>query len=339
MKNTNISICDVVIQPGESANLALPLPDFYSCTSFYIPIKLKHGKLKGPCLLIFAGVRGNELNGIQIINDLLQRPELSTLRGTLITLPVLNIFGLMNGTGFMPYEKNLEDCFPGDIHGSYGERIAELFTNQILKKATHCLELKTGALNQDLLPQIYCDLDVLEAKNLARKFAAPVINHVSTSDNSISQTAEALDIPYLTFKAGEALRFEESAIRTGVEGILNMLHSLDMIDRKTEANQKVFKPIFSQEQEWIRSHRSGVLVTEVILGQLVKKDQIIGRITDPFSANTVEPVKSYQDGVIVGINRNPLVYEGQCIFKIATFVDNNRAELTLEAWNELQVAE
>lgn len=335
MKNSNLKICDAVIQPGETANLALPLPDYNSCTSFYMPIKVVHGKEAGPCVLIFSGLDGNEFNGIEIINRLLKLDLLNELRGTLITVPIMNILGLIR-TNSLPYERKLEQCFPGNETGSYGERIANIFTQEIFAKATYCIELNTGAVNDDILPQVYCDLDNIDAKKLAKQFAAPVISHVNTKNNSLRETASSLNIPLLVYKAGEAMRFDEAAIKIGITGIQNVLASLEMITPELEVQDKPFKPVFSLEQDWSRAHRSGILVTEVSLGQFVEKNQIIGRITDPFSADTVEPVKSSQDGIVVGINRNPLIFEGQNIFKMASFIDNNRAEVTLEQWNQMQ---
>ncbi|HAF87603.1 MAG TPA: hypothetical protein DCG13_03460 [Legionellales bacterium] len=244
----------------------------------------------------------------------------------------MNILGLINT---LPNEKNLGDCFPGDVQGSYSERIAHIFTQEIFSKATHCIEIKTGALNADSLPQIYCDLDNEEAKKLAKRFAAPVISHVNNNANSFRKTAYDLNIPLLVYKAGEAMRFNEDAIKMGITGIENMLDSLDMITLD-ESLPDTFKPVFSLEQDWVRAHCSGILMTDVSLGQFVEKNQEIAQITDPFSADTVEPVRCPQDGIIVAINRNPLMSEGQNIIKMASFIDNNRAELTLEQWNKIQ---
>lgn len=335
MKNSVLKICDALIQPGEVANLALPLPDYNSCTSFYMPIKVVHGKEEGPCILIFSGIEGNEFNGIEIINRLFTLDSLNNFCGTLIAIPVMNILGLISPVA-LPYEKNIEQCFPGDGNGSYGERIAQIFTQEILSKANFCIELKTGAINDDILPQIYCDLENEIAKKLAKKFRAPVISHVTTTSHSLRETADSLNIPLLVYKAGEAMRYDESAIKIGMTGIQNVLESLGMIKNEASSVENDIKPVFSKEHDWFRANRSGILVTEVSLGQFVEKNHVIGRIRDPFSSDTVEPVKSTQDGIIIGINRNPLIFEGQNIFKIASFIDNNHAEVTLEQWTKSQ---
>ncbi|MDP3560664.1 MAG: succinylglutamate desuccinylase/aspartoacylase family protein [Legionellaceae bacterium] len=337
MKNTNLTICNATIHPGETAHLALPLPELYSCTSFYMPIKVVHGRKKGPCLLIFSAVKGEELNGIEIINRLLLSLS-QQICGTLILVPILNIFGLVAQSKGLPQEMSLDGCFPGAAHGSYGERLAHIFTQEILCKANYCIELQTGSLNHDLLPQIYCNQSDAETVKLAQQFAAPVITNINTVKNSLQQITEQLNIPLLVYRAGEAMRFNEAAIKLGISGIHNIMRSLGILgSTPQEVSQETsFKPVFSQDQDWLRAHRSGVLFSEVELGQMILKGQIIGRINDPFSSSSSESVQASQDGIVVGINRHPLIHEGQTIFKIASFIDNSRAQNELEMWNDNQ---
>ena len=335
MKNSNLQICDATIHPGEVANLALPLPEFFSCVSFFMPIKVVHGKQAGPCVLIFSSVKGDELNGLEIINQLLNVEELKNLNGTLIVVPVLNVLGLASHSKNLSYESNLERCFPGAEDGTYGERIADVFTKEVLSKVDYCIELRTGSLNHDILPQVYCKLSDAKSKELAQAFKAPVITNVRTENNTFRQTTENLNIPLLVYQGGEAMRFDNSAINLGINGILNVVSALEMVEL-TQKEETEFNPVFSQDQDWVYSHRSGILKSQVELGQRIRKNEVLGLINDPFSSDTVEPVKAQQDGIVVGVNRHPLIHEGQTIFKIATFIDNSRAETALEAWSEAQ---
>lgn len=331
MKNSKLQICNAIIHPGEQVNLALPLPDLYSCTSLYMPIKVVHGKESGPCLLIFSAVKGDELNGLEIINRLMESIQPSRIKGTLITVPVLNILGLIDPSRAHNHT-SLESSFPGLENGSYSERLAYIFTREILSKADACLELQTGSLNHDILPQIYCDLNNTEAKHLAQSFQAPVITNLSET-NSLRKTIEQLAIPALIYKAGEAMRFNEPAIKLGVSGIQHIMNAMNMLSASELGDINAMKSIFSQDQDWIRAHRSGVLISQVELGQKINKGQRIGLINDPFSADTAEVVQAEQEGIVVGINCTPLIHEGQTIFKVATFIDNNRAKSVLEAWD------
>lgn len=336
MRNSNLQICDTTIHPGETANLALPLPEYFSCISFYMPIKVVHGKNSGSCVLIFSSVKGDELNGIEILDQLLESKDLDALSGTLIIIPVLNVHGLVSYGRNQYYESRLERCFPGSEDGTYGERIAHVFTQEILSKADYCMELRTGSLNHDILPQIYCNLSDPLSKSLAKSFAAPVITNVRTEHSTLRQTTEEMNIPLLVYEAGEAMRFNPAAIELGVSGIKNVLKKLKMLPDEQALDEDAFKPVFSQDQDWVYSHRSGILKSKVELGQKIHKNEVIGSINDPFSADTVEPVKAQQDGIVVGVNRHPLIHEGQSIFKIASFIDYTRAENALEAWSESQ---
>ncbi|TNF66354.1 MAG: succinylglutamate desuccinylase/aspartoacylase family protein [Gammaproteobacteria bacterium] len=333
MKNHTLKICNANIHPGEKATLALPLPEQYSCSPMYMPIKVINGKHEGPCLLTFAMIDGNEFNGLEITNQLYDIIEPSGLNGTMIIIPALNVYGLTHYPKTTPSGVSIDNSFPGNETGNFSERIAYIFTEEILKKADYCIELQTGSLNHEILPQVYCNFDNAKTKNLAKAFQAPVITEVETSKSALRQTTENLNIPLLVYEAGEAMRFDQEAITTGLEGVLNVMRKIKMIDE--EADDQV-SPLFSKDEDWLTSPSSGILHTEVSLGEYIKKGEKIARLSDPFSNENTTVVKSHIDGVIVGINRSPLIQEGASIFKIDSFIDNVKAEALIEEWEESQ---
>ena len=333
MKNNKLTLCDTIVHPGETANLALPLPERYSCSPLYMPMKVIHGKEKGPCLVIFSTLKGNELNGLEIVNRTIQGMDSNRIKGTVIAIPALNIYGLTHFPSQLPTGGNLADCFPGSPNGSFGERIAYLFTQEILKKADYCIELQTGGLNHNILPQVYCNFDNILTKQLAKSFQSPVVTNVTLEGNQLRQATEDLQIPLLVYQAGEAMRFDENAITLGVNGILNIMRAIDILPK---APVEEIQPIFSQDEDWIVAHFAGVLHTNVTLGQTIKKGEIIGEITDPFGNDFYEKVKAPQEGIVVGINTTPLIHEGLPIFKIASFLDYEKAENIIEKWEKTQ---
>lgn len=333
MKNSKLNICNASIHPGEIARLALPLPEQYSCSPHFMPIKVIHGKQKGPCLLIFSVLRGNELNGLEIANRIVEVLNPNELSGTVIAVPVLNVYGLTHFPTSLPDGKNLANCFPGIENGSFGERMAYVFTQELLKKADYCIELQTGDINHNILPQVYCNFDNSQTKNLAKVFQSPVITNVNIKGNRLRQTTEELQIPLLVYQAGEAMRFDENAISLGVNGVLNVIRAINILPKH---EQTEFNPIFSQDEEWIIAHKSGILHSTLSLGQLIKKDETIAKITDPFGSDRSENVIASQEGIIVGINTTPLIHEGMQIFKIASFLDTSKAENIIVEWNRSQ---
>lgn len=334
MKNSALSICNESIQPGEKVNLALKMPDFYSFAPIYRPIKIIHSKHPGPCLLIFSTINGNEINGLEIVNRLFNSLAPGDIHGTLIGVPVVNVYGLTHYPKTMPSGQHLADSFPGKVDGNYGERIAHIFTDELIKKSNYAIELHTGSLNHNILPQIYCDFENLESKKLAKAFQVPVITNVSFKANNLRQTMESLAIPLIVYQAGEAMRFDENAINIGLEGINNIMRSLDMLPK--ESPVKTINPVFSQDEDWIIAHKGGILHVAVTLGQSISKGEKIGVISDPFSSDFEEVVKATQDGIVVGINTTPLVHEGLSIFKIASFIDCDRAGIVIETWEGQQ---
>ena len=333
MSNKSITICDTKIHPGEEANLALPLPERYSCAPLYMPIKVINGKKKGPCLLIFSGLKGNELNGLEIANRVIKSISASQINGTIIAIPVMNVYGLTHLSMSISPSLDLAQYFPGNEEGSFGERIAYIITQEILKKADYCIELQTGGLNHNILPQVYCNFDNQRARDLSKIFKAPVVTNVNLDGNFLRQTTEELQVPLLVYQAGEAMRFDEAAINLGIDGIKNVMHAINMLAKEpvTEVS-----PIFSRDEDWILAHKAGILHSAISLGQVIEKNEIIGNISDPFGADIVELIKSVQKGVIVGVNTSPLVHEGMPIFKIASFLDCSKAENVIERWDNNQ---
>lgn len=333
MRNSTLKICDASIYPGEKATLALPLPEQYSCSPMYMPIKVINGKQPGPCLLTFATLEGNEFNGLEILNQLFDLISADELSGTLITVPVLNVYGLTHFPKVSPSGVSISNSFPGSENGNFSERIAHIFTQEILTKATHCIECISGSLNHDILPQVYCDFGDENAKNLAKTFQAPVVTQVETQSSQLRITTADLSIPLLVYEAGEAMRFDQEAIQIGLLGIKNVMQSLEMLSGEVE---QTVSPVISKDDDWLTASSSGILHAEVSLGEYIKKGDKIARLSDPFSNENANFVKSHIDGVIVGINRSPLIQEGSSIFKIASFIDNQRAEAMLEVWDELK---
>ena len=336
MKNSSIKICNANIHSGEKTTLALPLPEQYSCSPMYMPIKVINGKQKGPCLLTFGMLEGNEFNGLEIINQLFDNIDPADVSGTLITVPVLNVYGLTHYPEISPSGTPIVSSFPGNPNGNFSERIAHVFTEEILSKADYCIELQTGSLNHQIFPQVYCNFDNPESKNLARAFQAPVVTEVQTTQSELRKTTEHLNIPLIVYEAGEAMRFDYPAIQTGIDGIRNVMAKLEMLKFKKQDNATVVKPAFSKDEDWISSPSSGILHTDITLGAQIKKGQKLGKLSDPFSNESSSVVKSHLDGIIVGINHSPLIQEGARIFKIASFIDNKKAEAALEEWDELQ---
>ncbi len=334
MKNTTLQICNETIHPGESLSLALPLPELFSCAPLYMPIKVIHGKRPGPCLLVTAAMYGNELNGTEIISQLLNVSALKKLQGTLIAIPVLNVYGLINRSRYLPGGLDLDSCFPGTKTGTHASRMAHVFTSEIFNKADACIDLQTGFINYTNLPQIYVNFNDEEAKTLAKTFNAPVISNTVCEKGMLRTLAFEEKKPFLLYEAGEAMRFNEHAIKVGVKGILNVMRKLDMLPHSTTKKDNVLKSFFTEKNIWVRASTSGISHTKHKLGAHVKKGEVLCTINDPFGATDSMTVTSPEEAIIVGKNNLPLVHEGESLFQLAVFPKMQHTASHLEEWKE-----
>lgn len=334
MKNKPLQICNVTIHPGESLSLALPLPQLFSCAPLYMPIKVVHGKKAGPCILVMAAMRGDELNGTEIVRRLLEVSSLKNLQGTLIAVPVLNVYGLINHLRYLPGQIDLDSCFPGSKTGTHAARMANLFVEEIFNKADVCIDLRTGFLNYSNLPRIDVDFADEEAKELALAFNAPVICRAEFEKGCLRTLAFKRKKRFLTYEAGEAMRFDEHAIKVGVKGIINVMRKLTMLPEKTSKKVAPLKSFFAEKSVWLRASTSGLSYTQHKLGQHVQQGEALCVIRDPFGSMDSVTISNPGEAIIIGKNNLPMVHEGEGLLQLAVFQKMEHAATHLEDWKE-----
>jgi hypothetical protein len=305
------------IAPGKRAVVEMPAAQLYTNTPLNIPVHVVHGKKPGPVLLVCAAIHGDELNGVEIIRRLLQVGSLRNLAGTLVAVPVVNVFGFIHKSRYLPDRRDLNRCFPGSETGSLGARMAHLFKTQVLDLCTHAIDLHTGAVYRSNVPQIRANLASDETAEIARAFGVPLVLNSVLRDGTLREVAEANSIPVITYEAGEALRFEESCIRPGVRGIINVMRHLKMLP-PSKKHTVAIEPAVARSSLWVRAEHDGVFRPMVALGQRIKPQQLLGRISSPFNNNEIDIVAPCA-GILVGRNNLPLVNEGEALFHIARF--------------------
>jgi len=320
MPKQPLTISGVTFKPGSRTTVELPAGRLYTHTPMTVPVHVVRGKSSGPRLFISAAIHGDEINGVEIIRRLLKLPALKRLKGTIIAVPIVNIHGLINHSRYLPDRRDLNRSFPGSEKGSLAARLAYMFMNEIVTQSTHGIDLHTGALHRDNLPQIRANLDDKETNNLAIAFDVPVIISSNLRDGSLREAAAEYGIPMLLYEAGEALRFNEVSIRAGVKGIINVMRSLGMLAPSKSKSRKNIEPVVARSSSWVRASDSGILRAMVPLGSRVKKDTLLGVVADPFG-ETESRITSPFNGIVIGRTNLPLVNEGDALYHIARFED------------------
>ena len=308
------------IPPGTSTTLELPLPHLYTRTPMTMPVHVRRGRRAGPSLFVCAAVHGDELNGVEIIRRLMKRRALSRIRGTVIAVPFVNVYGVIDRSRYLPDRRDLNRSFPGSGRGSLAARLADLFMTEIVAHCTHGIDLHTGALHRGNLPQVRGNLDDEETLRLAGLFGVPVLINADLRDGSLREAAAARGIPMLLYEAGEALRFDEVSIRAGVQGILNVMRGLGMLAPTRGRKRPTHEPFVARSSAWVRAPASGIFRGAVSLGAHVKNSELLGTIAEPVG-DTESEVRASRGGIVIGRSNLPLVLEGEALFHIASFED------------------
>ncbi len=314
MTNQTLEIAGVAIAPGQRQRLEIPVAQLPTRTTISLPVVVINGQFSGPRLWLSAAIHGDEINGVEIIRQILGKIKTKYLYGAIIAVPVVNVFGFIEQSRYLPDRRDLNRSFPGSPQGSLASRLAHLFMTEIVNHSTHGIDLHTAAQPRINLPQIRANLLDTETYRCAQAFGAPLMIHATTRDGSLRQAASKRGIPALLYEAGEACRFDPEGIEIGVKGILRVMDLLEMYAHGLADTPSTSLEI--NKTKWIRASRSGLLHLEVKLGDKIAKKQPLAIITDAFG-ETKAKIRSPDHGVVIGQVQNPLVNQGDAIVHLA----------------------
>lgn len=337
-------IAGVNIKPGERRKLSLNVARLYDFTEMNIPVEVIRGKKEGPTLFVSAALHGDEVSGTEIVKNLLSHRAINNIiHGTLIAVPIVNVFGFVHKSRYLPDRRDLNRSFPGSYEGSLASRIAYIFMTEIVEKCTHGIDLHTGAIHRPNMPHIRAlisgkELQNHETQKLAHIFGAPMILNSSLVEGSLRRAIAEKnpDLTMLLYEGGEALRIDDKVIKIGLNGILSVMHELGMIafKPKDKGKKKVF---VAKSSHWVRAPQSGIFMSRKKLGQHVRKGELLGDISDPFGNHEFE-VRAHKTGMIIGASVLPLVNNGDALFNIATFDESRTIDETPDTPDQAALA-
>jgi predicted deacylase len=301
------------VPPGDKQIVRLPVGRLPSGNQVLIEAHIFRSAAEGPCALVLAGVHGDEINGVEIVRKALVENVFEQLqRGTIIAIPVLNVYGFINFSREVPDGKDVNRSFPGNTRGSLASRIARALTKKVLPLVDFGVDFHTGGRSHYNYPQIRYTEGNEQARQLARHFGAPYTLAKRPINRSLRKTAGMMGKPILVFEGGENLRFDPYAAEKGLSGLRRLLASQQMLDEEIDSS-----PSFEfQNSTWIRAARAGMFQWEKYAGEPVRKGEIIGFINDPYGKDSLS-VTAPRDGHLLGHNNGPLVSQGDALFHLA----------------------
>lgn len=320
------------VKPGSRASFNLALPNLSTYTPMTMPVHIVHGRKDGPVLFVSAAIHGDEINGVEIIRRLLKSSALKSLRGTLIAVPIVNVYGFVTHSRYLPDRRDLNRSFPGSEHGSLTARLAYTFTEEILNRAQYGIDLHTGGLHRFNHPHIRANLDDAETDRLARAFGTPVVINANLRDGSLRQMASEKGIPILLYEAGEALRFDQLAIKAGVRGIRNVMRAIGMLpERAGRSKKKTVETEEAKGSSWVRSPQAGLFRAVAKIGGRVVKGGVIGAVADAFGEHE-SSIVAPATGIVIGQAHLPVVNEGDPLYHIARFEESGDVAEAIESF-------
>lgn len=320
MENKPIIIAGTTIEAGEHKTILFPTPHINTQIKIDMPVHVFNGKFRGPTICILGAIHGDELNGIEIIRRVHEKISPRRLSGTVITVPVANIHGVIMQTRYLSDRRDLNRSFPGSKKGTLAARLAYGLLHHVIKHCDYGIDLHTGGYGRINMPQLRVDFSTAKVKEFAKSFKAPVILDSKQRDGSLREAAGRLGIPMIVYEGGEALRFNEICIRGGVNGILNVLNYLKMIKFPEKKFNNKSKSVITSTSRWVRAPASGIIesVKEALAGH-VKKGDVLAKIHDPFLINPSTKVIAPFEGIVIGQALKAMTTEGDALFHVASF--------------------
>lgn len=310
-ENRTICIHGNCVAPGEDRLLRIEIGRLPTGTLIDIPIHIFNAKKAGPTVLVQAGLHGDEINGVEILRRMLENSDFSISKGAVIVVPILNVFGFIHFSRDVPDGKDVNRSFPGRKSGSLASRIAYHYTQEILPQIDFGLDLHTGGGLRHNFPQMrYTEGDEMSIK-LATLFNAPFSFASNLISGSFRKVAHKLGKPIAVYEAGESMRFDEGAIKIGIQGVKNVLMGLEMIPLEPVNGQS----ISLEYRKWLRAPRAGMFVPEIKNGGSMKKGQILGMVTDTYAKKN-KKIKAPFDGYVICINHQAVVNQGDALFHL-----------------------
>lgn len=318
MAREGFAIGSETVAPGERRMVSLPLSALSNRTPMALQLCVIHGPKEGPVLFVSAAIHGDELTGVAICRRLLASNALDIRRGTLIVVPIVNAFGFIGHSRYLPDRRDLNRSFPGSARGSLASQLAHLFLTEIVARSQCGVDLHSAAIHRSNLPQIRVNSHDPASYELAVAFGAPIVVHSGLRDGSLRAAAADRGVPVLVYEAGEGLRIDELSVSIGVEGVRRVLSHLDMIDWREGGNRP--PPALSTGSKWVRAEESGLYHPYCDIGDHVAVGTRLAVVHDPYGEQQF-PVDSPLQGIIIGRANIPAVNQGDALFHIAKVED------------------
>ncbi len=320
MKKTGaITILEETVLAGESKTIDMEIARLHTTTKLKIPVIIERSLIDGPVVLLSAGIHGDEINGVEIVRQIIIQKINKPKIGTIICIPIVNMFGFVNKSREFPDGRDLNRVFPGSKKGSLASRFAFHILKEIMPVVDFAIDFHAGGASRFNAPQIRIAPNNPELKKLSDIFDAPFTLYSKNIAGSFRNSSEKLNVKMLLFEGGKSLDINNQIALEGVNGTKRLLNHLGMLSDKHNIVHQLTKTIYIEKSGWLRAKCSGLFHDNNLIGCFVEKGTVLGTITDPFG-KFEQKVKAPNNGYIINANHSPIVYEGDAIYHMSNIL-------------------
>lgn len=293
-----IRVGDITTELGEKKRGTLHVPGNHDLE--YNPkVIVAHGVKPGKTLIVTAGVHGTEFASIEAVTRFANMINPSEMSGSVIAIPVANVPQFKERAQFVsPVDGlNLNELFPGKQDDSFSERLAYALFD-VIGLGDAYVDCHGGDINEDILGFVVAAESSDPALNnasleLAQCFETGFIHRFPAEPGLSISAQKLLGIPSIMPEAGTPFPVREEAVRFHVEGLMNVLRYLEIIEGEVIRYQS----FVSAERIKLYSSHDGVWESYVWLNQRVEKDEPLGAVKNHYG-DVLEVVKAPKRGII-----------------------------------------
>lgn len=317
VQKDTITILGNVIKVGKRFEANFDVAKLHTSSSIDVPVIIERSKKPGPVVLFTAGIHGDEVNGVEIVRQIIANGINRPKCGTIICIPVINVFGFVNLKREFPDGRDLNRVFPGLKKGSLASRVAYKLVEEVVKEVDLVIDFHTGGSGRFNAPQIRIEKNNSELDKLAETFGVPFVLYSKNIKKTFRNTCKNLGKTMLLFEGGKSFQIDNDITNSAVDGAMRVLNSLGMLSSKFKVSKPTENPVFIMRSRWQRAKFSGMFKSSIKVGSKVEKGDVLGNITDPYGKLDFL-VKASVSGYIINVNEFPIVYQGDALFHFST---------------------
>ncbi|SDY93418.1 succinylglutamate desuccinylase/aspartoacylase family protein [Halopenitus persicus] len=322
---------DAQVDPGEKRQFRYEVGETYLGDPVEIPVTIINGQHAGPRVFLTAGIHGDELNGVKVLQEVAARFSPAEVHGTLVCLHVVNVPGFQTQQRDIPiYDQDLNRSFPGREGSNTAGRMAHQVYSRFIQQCDLGIDFHTSTRNRTTMFHVRADTSAPEVQRLAEAFGANVVLAGAGDVGSLRTVATADGIPTITVEMGKAHRFQRPLIDRGNVGVENVLAEYDVLPEATVAEPAWRKVLGGdQEKRWLRADTGGLVEMEWGPTPLVHEGDSICTVSDHFSTEE-HIVEAPFTGILVGVLENPVALPGHPLCHLARIDTETHTEIEAE---------